>query len=85
MLVLGNPWYIVAAVAFSASNLPEGVPRTFEHALKDLRALGANSNQSDEKLLAQRIRDAIFKSGLISGYPKVSFLLRTIFKFDGNI
>ena len=70
--VLRNPWYIVAAVAFSASNQPEGVPRVFEHVLEDLRAPGTNSLQSDEKLLAQKIRDALFKSGLISGYPKVS-------------
>jgi hypothetical protein len=40
--------------------------------LEDLRAPGTNSLQSDEKLLAQKIRDALFKSGLISGYPKVS-------------
>jgi len=71
-LVLRNPWYIVAAVAFSASNRPEGVPRVFEHVLEDLRAPGANSLPSDEKLLAQKIRDALFKSGIMSGYPKVS-------------
>ena len=70
-IVLRNPWYLVAAVAFSASNRPECVPHVFEYVLKDLRA-DANSLQSDEKLLAQKMRDAIFKSGLISGYPKVS-------------
>ncbi|KIM49534.1 hypothetical protein M413DRAFT_438718 [Hebeloma cylindrosporum] len=76
--ILRNPWYIVAAVAFSASNRPEGVPRVFEHVLEDLRALGTNSLQSDEKLLAQKIRDALFKSGLISGYPKAINSLKAL-------
>jgi len=73
--ILRSPWYIVAAVAFSASNRPEGVSQVFEHALADLRASNAISDGStigsdNEKLLAQRFRDALFKSGLISGYPK---------------
>ncbi len=77
-LVLKTPWYIVAAVAFSASNRPEGVSQVFEHALADLRSSPTNTDRTvvgseDEKLLAQRFRDALFKSGLISGYPKVSF------------
>jgi len=58
-----NPWYIVAAVGFSASNRPEAVPFVFQYALKDL---GESSH--DEKLvLVRRFRDAIFKSGLTSG------------------
>lgn len=82
--VLQNPWYIVAAVAFSASNRPECVPQVFTHALADLRlahgAAGAPSRRDGqaaegaaaaETVLAQRLRDALFKSGLISGYPKV--------------
>lgn len=84
--VLKSPWYIVAAVAFSASNRPEGVPQVFEHALADLRASLANTDRTtlgsdNEKLLAQRFRDALFKSGLISGYPKVSTWL-TLWAYD---
>ncbi|KAF8968314.1 AhpD-like protein [Flammula alnicola] len=69
---VGNPWYIVAAVAFSASNRPEAVPRVFEHVLEGLRAPdgGNTTSKSDEKLLAQKLREALLKSGLISGYPK---------------
>jgi len=66
---LRNPWFIVAAVAFSASNRSEGVPRVFEQALQDLKKGG--SDKSEELMLAQKMREALFKSGLISGYPKV--------------
>jgi hypothetical protein len=67
---LPNPWYIVAAVAYSASNKAEAVPHVFEYALRELTA---NQGVESEKfLLAQKIREALFKSGLISGYPKVS-------------
>jgi hypothetical protein len=30
------------------------------------------ASESEKFLLAQKIREALFKSGLISGYPKVS-------------
>jgi len=63
-----NPWYIVAAVAYSASNAPEAVSSVFLHVLKDLEA---RNLQHDEKLLlARKMRDALFKSGLTSGYAK---------------
>ncbi|KAJ3504906.1 hypothetical protein NLJ89_g7694 [Agrocybe chaxingu] len=71
-----NPWFIAAAAAFSASNCPEGVPRVFEHALADLRSANTNKilNQAggvqEERLLAQKMREAVFKSALIGGYPR---------------
>jgi len=65
-------------VAFSASNKPEGVPQVFQYVLEDLRT-NSTSNKNEEKLVAQKMREALFKSGLISGYPKVRFFLyRTI-------
>ncbi|KAF9466232.1 AhpD-like protein [Collybia nuda] len=67
-----NPWYIVAAVAFSASNRPDAVPHVFQYAMKDLQMeghLGTNSLEG-ERLLARKLRDALFKSGLTSGYPR---------------
>jgi len=75
--ILTNPWYIVAAVAFSASNRPEGVPRVFEHLLQDLK-LSGSSSKSEEKLLAQKLREALLKSGLISGYPKAINSLKAL-------
>ncbi|KAF8881945.1 AhpD-like protein [Gymnopilus junonius] len=78
--ILRNPWYIVAAVTFSASNRPEGVPRVFEHVLEDLRRNGSNHGAAvaEEKLLAQKLREALFKSGLISGYPKAINALKAL-------
>ena len=66
---LQNPWFIVAAVAFSASNRPEAVPCVFKQALQDLK--NGSYDTPEELLLAKKMREALFKSGLISGYPKV--------------
>jgi alkylhydroperoxidase/carboxymuconolactone decarboxylase family protein YurZ len=66
---LENPWFFVAAVAFSASNLPEAVPLVFQHALKDISQQSPGADQ-DSLLLARKMRDAIFKSGILSGYSK---------------
>jgi hypothetical protein len=67
---LRNPWFIVAAVAFSASNRPEAVPRVFKQALQDLK--NESYDKSEELMLAKKLREALFKSGFISGYPKVT-------------
>lgn len=73
---LSSPWYIVAAVALSASNKPDGVPRVLEHMLQE--ELPKDAKVEDEMTLARKLREAIFKSGLISGYPKVQRSLRFI-------
>ena len=67
---LRNPWFIVAAVAFSASNRPEAVPCVFKQALQDLK--NGSYDKSKELMLAKKLREALFKSGFISGYPKVT-------------
>ncbi|PPQ76316.1 hypothetical protein CVT24_009141, partial [Panaeolus cyanescens] len=83
-IVLNNPWYIVAAVAYSASNRPEAVPMVWEHALKDVRSAPvqvdaeAGNSKDEELLLARRIREALFKSGLTCGYAKVINALRAL-------
>uniref|UniRef100_A0A0W0GDL3 Uncharacterized protein n=1 Tax=Moniliophthora roreri TaxID=221103 RepID=A0A0W0GDL3_MONRR len=51
-----NPWYILASVAFSAANEPEGVPIVFQYALQGVEG-------KDRITLARKTRDAIFKSG----------------------
>jgi hypothetical protein len=68
---LQNPWFFVAAVAFSASNLPEAVPLVFQHALKDLLLHRSTEGDQDSLILVRKIKDALFKSGMLSGYPKV--------------
>src|ERR1700734_2042613 len=60
-----NTWAFVAAVAFSASNLPEAVPLVFQH------AASSTTEEKDSLLLVQKMKDALFKSGMLSGYPKV--------------
>ncbi|KDQ59667.1 hypothetical protein JAAARDRAFT_33236 [Jaapia argillacea MUCL 33604] len=71
-----NPWYIIAAVAFSGSNRPDEVPHVFRHVLQDLwnnhqQARTVDSRaRSQNLLLARKMRDAIFKSGLTTGYPR---------------
>lgn len=64
-----SPWYAVAAITFSASNCPEAVPLVLEYVLNDLDAIGAS--HEDRLTAARKIRDAVFKSGMISGFPKV--------------
>ncbi|KAG7443907.1 uncharacterized protein BT62DRAFT_1078097 [Guyanagaster necrorhizus] len=59
-----SPWSLVAATTFSASNLPEAVPEVFKYALK-----GVNTHD-ERQLLVRKLKDALFKSGLLSGYPK---------------
>ncbi|KAH6919099.1 AhpD-like protein [Coprinopsis sp. MPI-PUGE-AT-0042] len=73
--VLDRPWYILAAVAFSASNVPEAIPRIFHHVLEQLPK---ESPLEERRLLARKVREALFKSGLISGYPKAINSLRAL-------
>jgi len=70
-----NPWYIVAAVGFAASNRPEAVPLVFQYAMKDLE----EGSKDDKLLLVRRFRDALFKSGLSCGYPKAINGLKSLY------
>ncbi|KAG5723955.1 hypothetical protein E4T56_gene9734 [Termitomyces sp. T112] len=65
---LTNPWYIITSVAFCASNRVEEVPRVFKYALKDLQA--ENDKLDDHRLLARKVRDALFKAGMVAGYAR---------------
>ncbi|KAF9557208.1 hypothetical protein CPC08DRAFT_59225 [Agrocybe pediades] len=78
--VFGNPWYIVAAVAFSASNRPEAVPQVFQYVLEDLKSNqnASDSSNAEGKVVAQKLREALFKSGLTSGYPKAINALKSL-------
>ncbi|KAF8638830.1 hypothetical protein AX17_001888 [Amanita inopinata Kibby_2008] len=67
-----NPWFIVAAVAFSASNRPEEVPRVFAHAIKDVQT------EQEKLTVARKFRDALFKAGLICGYSRTINGLRAL-------
>ncbi|KAL7282982.1 hypothetical protein ACG7TL_002402 [Trametes sanguinea] len=69
---LPNPWPLVAAVAFSASNVPEAVPAVFAHALAELRARGTEGGaaREEQRVLARKIREGVLQSGLLSGMPR---------------
>ncbi|PPQ76315.1 hypothetical protein CVT24_009140 [Panaeolus cyanescens] len=83
-IVLDNPWYIVAAVAYCASNRPEAVPVVWEYAINDVRSAPLDENLSgdgkddSELLLARRFREALFKCGLVCGYPRSINALRAL-------
>ncbi|KAF9501131.1 hypothetical protein BDN71DRAFT_1439387 [Pleurotus eryngii] len=66
--ILRNPWYIAASVAFSASNRPDGVTSVYKFVADELNAQDAS--REDHRLLLRRLKDAVFKAGLSSGYPK---------------
>lgn len=66
---LANPWYIPAVVAYSASNKPDAVPFVFRFVLEELKAKDAPV--AEQFLLAQKMREALLKAGLTSGYPRV--------------
>lgn len=74
--VLNNPWYIVATVAFSTGNRPEEVPLVFKHVLSELEKahdkfkVPSDKAQDERLLLARKMRDSLFKSGMVAGYSK---------------
>ncbi|KAH9857554.1 hypothetical protein C2E23DRAFT_865373 [Lenzites betulinus] len=75
---LPNPWALITAVTFSASNAPEAVPVVFKYALEELkeeqRAQGTPDETAakEQLLLARKIREGVLQSGLLSGMPRVT-------------
>ncbi|ODV91550.1 hypothetical protein CANCADRAFT_16741, partial [Tortispora caseinolytica NRRL Y-17796] len=70
---LRKTWYLVAAAALSVSNRPEDVPILFKYALEH----EAGSDQAAQKEIADRLREAILKSGALGGIPKtINSLMR---------
>ena len=69
-----HAWYIVTAVAFSASNKPDAAAAVFKYVLNDLEQsnTGATEDLEATKLtVAKKTREAIMQSGLLSGYARV--------------
>lgn len=79
--VFKNPWYIVAACSFSTANRPETIPLIFKHVFSELEKAQADFGVSKEQahneklLLARKMRDCLFKSGMVAGYSKVKMRL----------
>jgi len=77
--ILEQPWYIVAAVSFSASRKPAAVPIVFQFVLHELEAAqlvtGVRADSEEGRAqrlkLANKIREALLHSGLLSGVPRI--------------
>lgn len=67
--ILHGSWCLVAAVAFSASNRPEAIPKVFAFVSDELDAASATTEQ--KFVVARRFREAIFKAGLLCGFSRV--------------
>ncbi len=63
-------WAMVAAIAFSASNAPEAVPEVYKFVAQNLKT------DEEQMALARKLRDGLFKSGMICGFPKVGYFIR---------
>jgi len=59
-----NPWYIIAAVAFSGANKPDEVPRVLMHALQGI------TDHEERLRISRRVKDAVFEAGMLTGYAK---------------
>ncbi|CAL1703376.1 unnamed protein product [Somion occarium] len=71
--IVGQPWYLIAAVAFSASNKPDATAVVFQYVLNDLEKVefAAEKDRHAARLaVARRIREAVLQSGLLSGYAR---------------
>jgi len=74
--VLKNPWWILAAAAFSTGNRPDAVPILFKSVLGDLEkaheqfAVSEEQAYKEKLTLARKFRDLLLKSGMLSGYSK---------------
>ena len=71
-----HAWYIVTAVAFSASNKPDAAAAVFKYVLNDLEQSNTGATLAEDlevtKLtVAKKTREAIMQSGLLSGYARV--------------
>ncbi|KAL0577054.1 hypothetical protein V5O48_004935 [Marasmius crinis-equi] len=63
-LTLSHPtlWLCVAAIAFSGLNHPEAVPWIYQHAVQ--------KENMDQRLMARKMKDALFKASVLFGIPK---------------
>lgn len=72
--LLAQPWYLVAAIAFSASGHAEAVPMVFEFVLNELKSVQTEEGPEEihERMgLANKMREALLQSGALSGMPTV--------------
>jgi len=65
-------WYLVAATALSALNLPHEVPAVYRHALSLIPSHQPPELVRDEQLrVTQRMREGLVKTIVVGGLPRV--------------
>ncbi|KZV95651.1 hypothetical protein EXIGLDRAFT_734874 [Exidia glandulosa HHB12029] len=62
--LLPENWYIPASVAFTAAGVPEALPTLYAFAAEGCKS------EEEKVLLVRRIRDAVFKGGILTGYAR---------------
>jgi hypothetical protein len=65
-----NPWHIITAVSYCASNRPDALPHLLRFMLADVDQSG--SGHTERLNVVNEMRDGMFKAGLICGYARVS-------------
>ncbi|THH31544.1 hypothetical protein EUX98_g2658 [Antrodiella citrinella] len=71
--VVSRRWYVLAAAAFSASNIPEAIPLIFENALEELEQeteRKPDELRRDQLAVARRMRECVFRAGMLTGYAR---------------
>jgi len=71
-----SPWYMAAAIAFAAANRPNAVPVVFEYALTTV----PKEEHTLRLQIARKVRDGVFKAGMICGFPRVINALAALHK-----
>ncbi|ORX50454.1 hypothetical protein DM01DRAFT_1408984 [Hesseltinella vesiculosa] len=63
--IIHEPWYLVAAVVMTTLNQPQDLPQLYDH----VKQKTTNDDELMEVVL--RMKEAIFKSGVILGTPRI--------------
>ncbi|KAI9320768.1 hypothetical protein BX666DRAFT_2024386 [Dichotomocladium elegans] len=64
-------WYVLAAVVMTSLNRPKDVPRIYEAVEKSIQEGKKDDMTTEKSKVLMRMREGIFKSFVIIGYPKV--------------
>ena len=73
-----NTWYIIVATTLSVLNRPDEIPNVYSQAIAHApgpQKEAAMPSKEDQLRISRRMREALVKSGPISGFPKVREVL----------
>lgn len=66
---ISNPYSYVAGIVFAANNAPLEVAAVYSHAVA--QAAQAGGGQEAEKTTSRKFREALFKTGVLYGAPRM--------------